>query len=360
MCAEEKIRFFARPAGLTFEYPMEKALGELFTSMLSNNGTRQRCESNTQLIGVNGAQCLFACRQFAAENFFRESDPTALGWNITVAAISPILASGGTPICCAQVLRVGADWNTHYVRQFAAGVRQVLNLAHARFVGGDCERSEHWSCTVSEIGLCEGRPILRHGAKPGDLIYISGEIGAGNLEAALRLNGEATSGSIDNRFALRLREAAIMRNCASSCIDTSCGVWNSLNTLADLNKCGYSVDSLPYLPSALHFCQKLSLPQQLLFLGECGEYELLFTMRPAHEKSFLTQARQFGCDFHRLGRIVSCGKTLQENGREIDLESLCYHAREYPTGKQHLAALRCWLRKRHRLNRLNVLKPTLE
>jgi thiamine-monophosphate kinase len=134
-----------------------------------------------------------------------------------------------------------------------------------------------------------------------------------------------------------------MRQFASCCIDTSDGVCAALNALADLNACGYAVADLPYSASGLDFCRRASLPGALLFLGECGEYELLFTLRPEREEPFLAEARKLGCRFHRLGTITETGRQLREEGRAIDLKSWDRQARDFPSPEQYLEALGRWL-----------------
>lgn len=325
----------------------EKAICELLSSMLPSGRANDCFESDAEIISLNGkSNCLFTTDEFSAEDLFGEDDPYLLGWNIAAGAISDILACGGAPLYYAHALTVDPRWDAEYLRGFGTGVGEVLKATGARFIGGDCGRSKVWRCTVSVIGSCEGAPVRRRGARPGDLIYMSGEIGAGNLAAALRLHGgrnSPISESIRTQFPVRLRESVLIRVFASCCIDTSDGVCAALNALADLNACGYAVANLPYLASGLGFCRSASLPRTLLFLGECGEYELLFTIQPDREEPFLIEARKLGCRFHRLGTITGTGRELVEDGRTIDLESWRGQARDFESPEQYLEALGSWL-----------------
>ena len=325
----------------------EKAICELLSSMLPSGRANHCFESDAEIISLNGKpNWLFTTDEFSAEDLFQDNDPYLLGWNIAAGAISDILACGGAPLYYAHALTVDPRWDAEYLRGLGTGVRDVLKSTGARFIGGDCGRSEVWRCTVSVIGSCEGTPVRRRGARPGDLIYLSGEIGAGNLEAALRLFGGKNSDaaeSIRTQFPVRLRESAFMKDFASCCIDTSDGVCAALNALADLNTCGCAVANLPYLASGLDFCRRTALPRTLLFLGECGEYELLFTIRPDREEAFLREARKLGCRFHRLGTIARTGRELREPGRVIDLASWRCQARDFDSAEQYLQALARWL-----------------
>ena len=325
----------------------EKAICELFSLMLPSGRANDCFESDAEIISLNGKpNGLFTTDEFSAEDLFRENDPYLLGWNIASGAISDILACGGVPLYYAHALTVDPRWDAAYLRGLGSGVGDVLKATGARFIGGDCGRSEVWRCTVSVIGQCEGAPVRRRGARPGDLIYLSGEIGAGNLEAALRLYGgrhSQKSRPIKTQFPVRLRESALMRDFASCCIDTSDGACAALNALADLNACGYAVAELPYLRAGLGFCRRASLPDELLFLGECGEYELLFTVRPERDEAFDIEARKSGCHFHRLGVITGSGRKLFEDERAIDLASWDRQARDFDSPAQYLEALGRWL-----------------
>jgi thiamine-monophosphate kinase len=311
-------------------------------SSLLPSGRLNRCfESDAEILEIGGRRCLFTTDEFSAEDLFRDSDPYGLGWNIAVGGISDILACGGKPLYYAHALTVGRRWEAEYLEQFGGGVRDVLLASGARFIGGDCGRSESWRCTVSVIGSCEGPPMLRRGAAPGDLIYLSGLVGTGNLEAALTLHGSAKP--IQTRFSVRLAEAAVVRKHAAACMDTSDGVCAALNTLADLNGCGYTVENLPYLPAGAQHLEHAGLPRTLLFLGECGEYELLFAVQPQQEARLLAEARSAGVVFHRLGAFTPNGRLLRESGETLDLSSLRLHARDFEHPQQYLQSVLQWL-----------------
>ncbi len=53
---------------------------------------------------------------------------------------------------------------------------------------------------------------------------------------------------------------------------------NALKILSDINATGFTVTSIPYYPPGVTLTHLLGLPVELLMSGECGEYELLFTV----------------------------------------------------------------------------------
>ena len=301
-------------------------------------------ESDAELIEFSGVQILFTTDEFSKEDLFRDDDPYTLGWNVVVCTVSDILASGGTPRFYAHSMQVSTSWSTKYIGDFSSGVSAALKSAGGVFIGGDLGVSDNWHYT----GICLGEPgkhLSRKGALPGDIIFMTGEVGAGNLEAALSLyadnqNIRELRSEYKTRFKLRLPESGLINQFATSCIDTSDGVLNALNTIADINRVGYQVSDLPYLTEGLIACQLFSKPHTLLFMGECGEYELLFTIKKKDVKNFLLQAEGNNFRVSRIGEVkADTGKVLIEDNRVINFDDFNISARSYKDIGTYLEAL---------------------
>ena len=309
-------------------------------------GRLNRCrEADAEIIKLGEGTVLFTTDEFSAEDHFRTGNPFALGWNIAVGAISDILATGGDPLYYAHAMTVAPDWDEKYIQEFSAGIGAVLRQTGTGFIGGDFGTAPLWRYTASVIGSLEGAPLLRKGCQPGDTIYCSGRIGAGNLEAALALRAGRLTAGIKNRFQLRTAEAHLARRYATACIDTSDGVLMALNSLADLNSCGYRIDNLPYIKKGEWGARLLRLPVELLFSGECGEYELLFTVKPAAEVEMLQAAVTAGLKFYRLGEITTGSRparVLRRPDGEIVLDDLTLRGRDFAEVEEYLAALSRW------------------
>jgi thiamine-monophosphate kinase len=324
----------------------ERTICDVLGGLLPAGRLNRAFESDAEIIQLGRSRYLFTTDEFSAEDLFGETDAYALGRNVAAGACSDILACGGVPVYYAHAVTVDDHWDLKYLRRFGRGVRAVLQATGARFIGGDCGRASQWRCTASVIGTCRGRPISRRGAMPGQAIYVSGVIGAGNLQAAARI---APAGGAMRRKTLRLpvrlREAAIMRRHAAACIDTSDGLCAALDMLAEVNGCGYRVTDLPYVRAGVRLAAQTGLPQTLLALGGCGEYELLFTIPPHRERALVRDAATAGCRFHRLGVVTKAGRVLREGDRELDLGSLRLLARDFGTAQEYLAALVAWLKE---------------
>jgi len=299
-------------------------------------------ESDSEIINFNGKSLLYNIDEFSEEDLFRDEDPYVLGWNMATGSISDILASGGKPKFYAHSLVIQNSWTKDFVEELALGIADVLKEVGAAFIGGDFGSSKTWRYTGSVIGNLEGPPLLRSGAKVGDVIFITGPIGRGNVEAAIVLYSENRlvkylSRRWKNAFPLRSKEAEIIKRHSCCCIDTSDGVFNALNAISEMSKTGFVVSHLPYVNSGLLLAKALNVPKEMLFLGECGEYELLFTLCKEAEVEFINEAQQQKLTFHKIGEVKEAGnKLLRERGQTIDLLRYDLRARDYADPKDYL------------------------
>lgn len=316
----------------------------------STNQLNKLFESDSEIIQFQGKRLLYTMDEFSEEDRLRDKDPYVLGWNMAVGSISDILATGGTPKYYAHSLVIRKSWSQDYVSKLSQGIAQVLKEVGAAFIGGDFGTSKTWRYTGSVIGELEGEPLLRSGAKVGDGIFVTGPIGGGNIEAALVLYAKNPyikhlTGHWKKPFQQRFKEAELIKRHSCCCIDTSDGIFNALNSISEMSETGFVVSDLPYIESGVFLAKGLNLPEEVLFLGECGEYELLFTVSKEGEEEFLKEAQQKTLKFYKLGEIKDqSSKSLWQKDREIDLATYDLSARDYSDPKDYLRAVADFLK----------------
>ena len=120
------------------------------------------------------------------------STPFDLGWKAAATNLSDIAAMGAVPT--ALVVAIAAPATTHVseLEGIADGLREACaELAPGcGVVGGDLSVSATFTIAVTAFGDLEGRaPVLRSGARPGDVVAVSGRLGAAGV--GLRLLVEA-------------------------------------------------------------------------------------------------------------------------------------------------------------------------
>jgi thiamine-monophosphate kinase len=330
----------------------EKRLIELIAGAFPSSNLRlnKTFESDAEVVSFSGQQMLFSIDEFSSEDMFRDDDPYSLGWNVAAGAISDISACAGVPLFYGHAMVISKAWDEAYIKKFSQGVADVLKEAGTVFMGGDFGKAEDWRYTAAVIGQPRRKSLSRKGAGVGDALYISGKIGAGNLEAALKFYTDdsrvkVASALIKNRFALRIKESALIGDYASCCIDTSDGVFNSLNIISEINGVGYEISELPYIDIGSLGAWAVSLPRELLFLGEAGEYELLFSVKADREQEMIKKAKEQGLVFYKIGKVVDSARTLFNGKRSIDLSRLDIRARDFDDRKKYLEHLIRYLKE---------------
>jgi len=299
-------------------------------------------EADSEIVDFHGKTLLYNIDEFSKEDLFREEDPYVLGRNMAIGSISDILASGGKPKYYAHSLVIHDSWTKYYVEKLSLGIAEVLKEVGASFIGGDFGVSETWRYTGSVIGNLEGPPMLRSGANVGDGLFVTGPIGRGNVEAALVLYAENKlvkhlTGRWKNSFRLRSKEAEVIKRYSCCCTDTSDGIFNALNAISEMSETGFVLSNLPYVKSGLLLAKALHIPKEILFLGECGEYELLFTLRKEVEEEFLYEVQERKLKFYKIGEVKEQGnKSLWERGQKLDLATYNLSARSYASPKDYL------------------------
>jgi thiamine-monophosphate kinase len=300
-------------------------------------------ESDAEILNYNNKKLLFSIDEFSQEDFFNDDYPYELGKNVAIATISDVLASGGKPLFFAHSLTIDEKWDTKYIEAFNEGVAQVLKETKTGFIGGDLGLSKSWKYTGVIIAESDN-PITRIGATEGNLIYMTGQLGSGNIEAAKELylgNFPENNLTLTTlKLKLRYKESKFINNYATSCIDSSDGVLSAINTISDLNNVGFKITNLPYSEEGIKLCELISKPYCLLFMGECGEYELVFTIKKESEDAFIREANSNQLSFTQIGVIQNKHqKLLQTEDDHIDFIKYEIRARDYYNISEYLFEL---------------------
>ncbi|MFA5984491.1 MAG: thiamine-phosphate kinase [Methylococcaceae bacterium] len=216
-------------------------------------------------------------------HFFAGSDPELLGHKLLAVNLSDLASMGAQPVSVMLALTMpGADqcWLDAFSRGF-------LNLAQrygVDLIGGDTT-SGPLTLTVQAMGLVpKGLALRRSTARPGDFIYMTGNLGDAGLglkiaqgysclqavQATRRFN--APEPQVAAGLALRAK--------ASACVDISDGLAADLGHILQQSGVGACLDwdGLPLSNEVLAYIDKTSDWQMPLVAGE--DYELCFTAKP--------------------------------------------------------------------------------
>ncbi len=103
-----------------------------------------------------------------------------LGWKAAAVNLADIAAMGARPTALLVALALPRAERLSFVEQLADGFREACAALApgCAVVGGDLTVSEVLTVAVTALGDLEGRdPVLRSGARPGDVVAIAGELG---------------------------------------------------------------------------------------------------------------------------------------------------------------------------------------
>src|SRR5690242_19641168 len=112
-------------------------------------------------------------------HFLRETHPPdSIGWKCLARATSDVAAMGGTPRCFLLNLALPTAATGKWLKGFLGGLRRAAKSLDCVLAGGDTTRRIRMLISVTLIGEArEGREVRRTGARPGDLVYVSGTLG---------------------------------------------------------------------------------------------------------------------------------------------------------------------------------------
>jgi len=101
------------------------------------------------------------------------STPFQIGAKLTTANLADIFAMGAIPKYLLVAAGISELNNSETVTELAQGIRSVADKFEVTVIGGDLSKSEKMTLSITALGELSDQPILRSGARVGDLIYLS-------------------------------------------------------------------------------------------------------------------------------------------------------------------------------------------
>lgn len=221
--------------------------------------------------------------------------PREIGWRVAAAALSDLAAMAAAPLAMLVSLSIPSSWLAD-IPDLADGLGDAARATGARIAGGDLTSARELCIAITVLGSA-AHPVRRSGARPGDVLYVTGRLG-GPLDAlAAWQRGDAPSHIARDRFAHpvpRLREARwLAEHGAHAAIDVSDGLLSDAAHIAAASRARLSIvlDNVPTLGG-------LS-PDAAARSGE--EYELL--VASPHPLDVGEFARHFDSPLTAIGRV---------------------------------------------------------
>ena len=229
---------------MTSEASHLKILAEIFAS--APDSLRVGIGDDAAVVeATNRATALSTDMAVEGTHFNREwSSLYEIGGKSTAANLADIFAMGGKPEYLMVAAAIPSEFTSAQLRSLAEGIRDEAAKVGAIVVGGDLARSSILTIAISVFGQV-AQPILRSGAKVGDLVAISGFPGESSRGLELLQSGVRDERTKAHRYPAVDYSKIINLDIAlaHSLTDVSDGLIAELESLAQASGVGIDIDS---------------------------------------------------------------------------------------------------------------------
>lgn len=275
---------------------------------------------------------LAADAMVAGTHFLAEDPPETVGAKLLRVNLSDLAAMGATPLGYLMTAALPRATPEAWIAGFAAGLAADQAAFGLTVLGGDTvSTSGPISLSLTILGLvAPGQALRRHGARPGDGVWVSGTIGDGGLGLRV-LQGRLAAdpaGHLAARYRRpepRLALGPALAGLARAAMDISDGLVQDLGHLCRAGGCGAVIEAhgVPLSPAAR--AAVMADPALLpVVLTGGDDYELLFAAPPGAEAALAARAAAAGVAVTRIGRFVPGSAEVMVQGRDgvpLDLPS---------------------------------------
>jgi thiamine-monophosphate kinase len=251
-------------------------------------------------------------------HFLAEDPPGDVAWKLVAVNLSDLAAKGARPLGALLGFTLGAAaWD----RAFAEGLEAALTAFDMPLLGGDTVSAPARVLGLTAIGSAAAPVPSRAGARPGDLLWVSGAIGDAGAGLSI-LKGElGPSDFLVERYRTprpRLEAGRRLAPVVAAMMDVSDGLLIDATRMAAASGCHAAIDLETIPLSEAYRAVAGETPLAAATAGD--DYELLFAARPERAPAILALAEEIGLPFSRIGRFEpGAGLALTERGAAVPL-----------------------------------------
>ncbi len=288
---------------------------------------------DTAVLNVPADKLLLATcdAQIEGRHFLKEKiTPYQLGKRVAAINLSDIAAMGGIPRYALVSLALPIHTTVEFVEELYKGMKESFGRFGAHIVGGNLARSsKEIFIDVTLLGMVVPEQVLlRSGAKPGDVVLVTGTLGkaAAGLQILL---GNVEPGNINveplieayltPEPQIRAGQALAGLQCVTAMIDVSDGLAGDIRRICELSQVGVEIwmDKVPISDLVERLAEENHKDplDWALYGGE--DYQLLFTAPEEKvERIISTLRKEVSLEVTSIGRIQVPGKGNKLVGRD--------------------------------------------
>ena len=259
-------------------------------------------------------------------HFPETTSPKAIGHKSIAVSLSDLAAMGAEPAWISLAITMPQADET-WVKEFCEGVFELCEYCNVQLIGGDTTQGP-LSITVTAQGFTpDKKHITRSGAKPGDWIYVSRDIGDPGL-ALMHVQGKITLKPeyVDKIIYKldfpkpRILLGQALRGYASSAIDVSDGLLADMNHICAASNVGANI-ILDNVPLSDELKDTLGDKAIEFAINAGDDYELIFTVSETNKVAMETAVAQTSNKITCIGQINHTHKlttTMNEKPVQIN------------------------------------------
>jgi thiamine-monophosphate kinase len=265
----------------------------------------------------------------------RYAEPADIGWKSLAVNLSDVASMGGRPRWALVALACPRETTLDEAEAFYEGARDLAARHAVAIVGGDTTASPAgWLVNVTLLGEAVS-PILRSGARPGDVIAVTGPLGRSAGGLAILESSSAPTG-VEASLLAELHTAHLRpvprvvegqwlagAGGVTAMIDLSDGLATDLSHVAEEShvQCRIDVDRLPISAATAEVARALGADARAWATGGGEDYELLLTCPPqAIDRLAVGLERATGARLYSIGTVTGAGAGIafvDARGREV-------------------------------------------
>jgi thiamine-monophosphate kinase len=272
-------------------------------------------------------------------HFLPDDPPDTIARKALGVNLSDLAAKGAVPAGCVLTLAL-RDADESWLKRFAQALGEDCARYGGPLLGGDTVSTPGpLMISVTAFGrVPEGRMIRRNGAKPGDLVLVTGTIGDAALGLDVLRGGAATGAAgaaakemLIGRYRVpqpRVALASALRDHAHAAMDVSDGLAGDLAKLCKVSGVSADINAMqvPLSVAAAELVAQGAVGIETLVAGG-DDYEVLCTLPIDRLAAFQRAAQAADVTVTAIGTIVSgerAPRFLDRDGHEIALPRLSY------------------------------------
>ena len=323
----------------------EITLIERYFRPLAGKGAFNLADDAGLIAPVDGSDQVITSDSIACGvHYLPDDPPETVARKALRVNLSDLAAKGAEPAVYILNLVMGPEVDDLWIAAFCDGLRCDQDEFAVAMIGGDTISADQTVISVTAIGYVpKGQMVHRFSAGPGDLLYVSGTIGAAraglelltNRQSPLRqLSAERRRWCIDRyRVPLpRLAITSVLRRCASAAMDVSDGLIGDADKLVAASNCTGSIDA-ERIPLADGLGGAPFRDWFADFITGGDDYEILACIPPEAARQFETAAAETNISVNCIGTLAAGAGPVRviRAGRELELPERAFIHRNRQT-----------------------------